>query len=182
MPILTSPRTSQALCRFRSRTFRVSFPTFHAGNRSSRTARDRPKNQAPVRRSSSGAAEWTLRRSWAVSPRGKPPVNPCIGTTSHESATPKTGRHRRTLASILSLWVFQLLLLELRGRFGSNESGRPEALIGTGRRARPWPSIRLEFALARWTMNDDSAVREHVSRRLYWEDAHVSFDKAVEGI
>jgi uncharacterized damage-inducible protein DinB len=31
-------------------------------------------------------------------------------------------------------------------------------------------------------MNDDSAVREHVSRLLDWEDAHVSFDKAVEGI
>ena len=31
-------------------------------------------------------------------------------------------------------------------------------------------------------MNDDSPVREHVSRLLAWEDAHVGFDKAVQGI
>ena len=31
-------------------------------------------------------------------------------------------------------------------------------------------------------MEDDSPVREHVSRLLAWEDAHVGFDKAVQGI
>jgi len=31
-------------------------------------------------------------------------------------------------------------------------------------------------------MATDAAVREHVSRLLAWEDAHVSFDKAIEGI
>lgn len=31
-------------------------------------------------------------------------------------------------------------------------------------------------------MDDDSPVREHVSRLLAWEDAHVGFDKAVQGI
>jgi hypothetical protein len=32
------------------------------------------------------------------------------------------------------------------------------------------------------TMIDDSAVRDLVSRLLAWEDAHVGFDKAVNGI
>jgi hypothetical protein len=31
-------------------------------------------------------------------------------------------------------------------------------------------------------MTDDLTVREHVRRLLEWEDAHVSFDKAVAGI
>ena len=32
------------------------------------------------------------------------------------------------------------------------------------------------------TTMDDAAVREHLSRLLGWEDAHVGFDKAVHGI
>jgi hypothetical protein len=31
-------------------------------------------------------------------------------------------------------------------------------------------------------MNDDSSVRDHLSRLLSWDDAHVSFDKALDGI